>query len=332
MRFQLGIPVCLLAGCVVQPTVSAPIAQSGAAPERPGPSALRIGVEHLEAVTPAFADAPLDRVVVEPLAKTRTRHLAPAAPGNDPERSPRGPEVQTAGRPLHELARTDAPIAREALHFVSDLVDADRRRVAREVGLPFFDFHAVDPDRGPLLQSERELQAEHEEWVQEHGTALLRRPLHRMLRRLPLVRDVELAIEDFRQGNVPLSAPYEETHHRGDHGRVSLRIHADDPKDPLEVVWVQSGVRIGTSQEFGKFGLELELTDRLHMELRARTGYETHEHDLRLDLSYRPSARTSLHVALGDDMDFLSTSSLYSLFETPMDGAPGLVLYAVHVF
>ncbi|MBL8754231.1 MAG: hypothetical protein JNK15_13095, partial [Planctomycetes bacterium] len=114
--------------------------------------------------------------------------------------------------------------------------------------------------------------------------------------------------------------------------RVSLRIHADDPKDPLEVVWVQSGVRIGTSQEFGKFGLELELTDRLHMELRARTGYETHEHDLRLDLSYRPSARTSLHVALGDDMDFLSTSSLYSLFETPMDGAPGLVLYAVHVF
>jgi len=53
---------------------------------------------------------------------------------------------------------------------------------------------------------------------------------------------------------------------------------------------------------------------------------------VRLDLAWRRSASTSVHVAVGDDMDFLSTSSLYSLFESPMDGSPGLVLYAVHVF
>ena len=40
----------------------------------------------------------------------------------------------------------------------------------------------------------------------------------------------------------------------------------------------------------------------------------------------------AVRLAAGDDMDFLSTSSIYSLFEAPMDGAPGLLLYAVHIF
>ena len=45
-----------------------------------------------------------------------------------------------------------------------------------------------------------------------------------------------------------------------------------------------------------------------------------------------PFLHMSMHLAAGDDMDFLSTSSIYSLFESPMDGRPGLVLYAVHTF
>jgi hypothetical protein len=71
-------------------------------------------------------------------------------------------------------------------------------------------------------------------------------------------------------------------------------------------------------------GAPLGLIDRQNR-LAVCTGF-------RVDLSYHPSLSTSLHVALGDDMDFLSTSSIYSLFESPMDGSPGIVLYAVHVF
>ena len=91
-------------------------------------------------------------------------------------------------------------------------------------------------------------------------------------------------------------------------------------------------VRVGSSQEHCKFGLNLPLTETINLELRTRTEYATEHTGFRVDLSYRPTLSTSMHVALGDDMDFLSTSSIYSLFESPMDGSPGLVLYAVHIF
>ena len=97
--------------------------------------------------------------------------------------------------------------------------------------------------------------------------------------------------------NVAISA------HRGDSRRI---------RDALSIDW--------------------DLSATLRLEVRARTDYRTNENGLRVDLSYRPNDGTSVHCAIGDDMDFLSTSSIYSLFETPMDGSAGLVLYAVHVF
>ncbi len=332
VRFQLGILGCLLAGCAVQPTTSNPVAApvhgagefvAAAACAPPATFALRIGVEHLTATEPDLA----------PRITTSSVTGVTAVRATEPERRGTKARPDQLARPLHEFAATDDPLAREALHFVSDLVDADRRRVARELGLPFFDFPTHDPDRGPLLPSETALQAEHELWLQENGTSLLQRPMRQLLHRLPIARDLELAFEDFRSTHVPMSEPYEQSHGwRAARGRVSLRVHADDLHDPVEVVWIHAGLRLGSSQEVGKLTFSLPVTERFHVELRGRTIYESGENTLRLDLSYRPSQRTSLHVALGDDMDFLSTSSLYSLFETPMDGSPGIVLYAVHVF
>ena len=113
---------------------------------------------------------------------------------------------------------------------------------------------------------------------------------------------------------------------------MSVRLHTSDLADPVELAYIRSGIRIGTSQESGKLSIDWDLSATLRLELRARADYATHEEHLRADLAYRHSPTTSLHVSIGDDMDFLSTSSIYSLFETPMDGAPGLVLYAVHIF
>lgn len=336
MRFQLGTMGCLLAGCVVQPTASTPtsaiaredgsaLASSTRVP--PATFALRIGVEHL----PPTADdddepARCERLPASPVAPARRESGGPGS--RDTTRT-----TEKAAPALLALANSDDPLARETVHFVNDLIETDRRRVAREVGLPFFDFHAIDPDRGPLLPSEIQLREDHEEWVHQNGTLLLKRPLRQMLRRLPIVRDLEVEFEDFRSDHVPWTAPYEANHERRQSlGRISLRVHAGDLRDPVEVVWINSGVRIGSSQGIGKLGYELPLSDKLHLELRGRTEYETGEIGLRLDLAWRRSESTSVHLAVGDDMDFLTTSSLYSLFESPMDGAPGLVLYAVHVF
>jgi hypothetical protein len=326
---------CLLAGCATQPTTSLPRESTLAEASAPGnlsalneglapPSvfALRIGVEHLPPEE-SERDDPRDERLHLPTARTRAR-LAPVAA--EPMRS-------AAERPLLDFANTDDPIAHETLRFVSDVIEADRDRVRREVGLPFFDyFHGFDADRGPLLRSEQDLLDAQELWVLEHGTSLLQRPFRRLLRRLPMVRDVEVEFDNFRSENVPLSEPYETASRRGESFRVSMRLRASDLGDPVEVAGIWRGLRLGSSQEAGKLSFDLPVTERLRLELRARTEYDTSDLGFRLDLSWRHSLSTSWHVAIGDDMDFLSTSSLYSLFETPMDGSPGLVLYAVHVF
>jgi hypothetical protein len=285
---------------------------------------LRLGVEHLPPSTDAQGEVPPPR-------------LESTAPQGPPERlllyAPETHSQNGVERKLLELATTDDPIADEALHFVSDMLEADRRRVRREVGLPFFDFHDDEPDRGPLLVSEEDLQHDHEQWLQDHGTMLLRHPLQQLLRRLPIAHDVEVGVDSFRSENVPLSEPYVEAHdQRSRAPHVSVRVHATDLHDPVEVAWVWAGVRVGSSRTIGKLGIDLPITDDLSLELRAHTEYASGRSGFRLDCSWRASQSTSVHLAIGDDMDFLSTSSVYSLFETTMDGSPGLVLYAVQIF
>lgn len=336
MRYQLGVMGCVLAGCATQPTTTSrsPASVLDAATPIPAPRhlladaalppfVLRIGVEHLP---------PDERAALEP---PRLEAIAPspaARPG--PQEPPQQPTTlvdRAAQRWRYDLTQLEDPMAREALRFVSDLVEADRDRARQQIGIPFFDLYDVDPDRGPLLASEEALQADHEEWAQTHGRSLLRRPLRQLLRRLPIAQAVELDFDEFRSDHLPLSEPYEEAH-RDSAGRVSVRVRTGDLDDPLEVAYVFSGVRIGTSQDTCKFGINWELMRDLTLALRAHTMYTVNDKGLRADLAYRATPRMTLHMAIGDDMDFLSTSSHYSLLESPMDGSPGLVLYAVHVF
>jgi len=337
--------VCLLAGCATQPTALAPSpsaagnaqASMSPAPTIPPGSTLRIGVEFLPP-DPAFGSS--EAVPTEP----RVEFLpvrGPAAAAAEPAKTSERRSGLTSHRSRRhtwtlsesDLAAIDDPVERETLHFLDDLVREDRRHVRREVRLPFFEWQPTNVESGPRLWSEEATAAAQEEWINEHGPSLLQRPLRRLLRRLPLARDLEIEIDTFQSENVPLSQPYREAHRdERRFGRLSLRVHADDFADPVEIVYMKSGVRIGTSQETGKLSIDWRLTERVMLELRTRTSYDTHDHGLRADLSYWPSATTSVHVAVGDDLDFLSAASIYSLFETQMDGSPGLLMYAVHVF
>lgn len=331
VRFQLGI-LCLLTGCVVQPTAPDPTRDRGPVTAiGPGPLSLvpRIGIEHLppDDATPPPPTARVEAQSNEPPPVPRDSTPARFAERRDPAAR------HTWSMSAEDLASIDDPIARETLQFVQDLVETDLRRVRREVGLPLFGLDAPDPDRSTLLPAELDLLEAQEEWVQTRGPTLLRRPLQQLARRLPFVRHFEVEFQEFRSDHVPLSEPYRMSHgDRESLGRLSMRVHADDAQDPVEVSYVSSGIRVGTSQEVGKLSIDWDLSSTLRLEVRARTEYATSENHLRVDLVYRPSDWTSVHAAFGDDMDFLSTSSIYSLFETPMDGSAGFVLYAVHVF
>lgn len=332
--FQLGILACLLAGCATQPTSPTPILQPiAAAPALAPPGQrLRIGVEFLPPEPDQTGAAPIADVLPQE-AKGAPRR-APAA--DDRQRQDHHPDRKaqhTWGMSASDLAAIDEPIARETVRFVDDLMRADGRAVQREVRRPFLDWQPLDRDAGPQLWSEQENTEAQEEWVHEHGPSLLQKPLRQLLRRLPLVREFESGVHDFRSDHVPLSEPYRAVH--GDQrrlGRLSLRIHAGELQDPLEVVYIRSGVRLGSSQETGKLSIDWQLSERVTLELRARTEYDTGARHLRADLAYWPSATSSVHLSVGDDLDFLSTSSIYSLFDSPMDGSPGILLYAIHTF
>lgn len=289
---------------------------------------LRIGVEYLP---PELGDESAPRV--ERATVRRSEHLAPAPTTLDERRLV--PEARhTWALSAEDLGAIDDPFARETLRFMDDMVREDRRRTEHEVRLPFLEaWKPTDLELGQRLWSEETIAEAQAEWVHENGPRVLSRPFRRMLRRLPIVNDVEVSFDDFRSSFVPMSKPYRDAHERHRSlGRLSVRLHAGDLADPLEVVYIRSGVRIGSSQDRGKFALDLPLAENVDLQLRTRYDYLTSESELRADLSYRVSPRTSVRFAVGDDMDFLSTSSIYSMFEAPMDGGPGLLMYAVHVF
>ena len=327
MKYQLGILACLLAGCVAQPTDATSLPTPDPVARLENGHVLRIGLEFLppDERFPAASEVRVE----PPLASASV--LVDIDPATSPLRTAepsRAPQLSNL-----DLEAIDDPIARETMHFVSDLVAADRQRVRREVGIPFFDFQPVDENRGPLLVSEERLLEDQQRWSQQHGTRLLKRPLRLLARRLPIVREFEIALQDFRSDHVPLTEPYRKQH--GDRrklGRLSMRVHTRDLEDPVEVVYIHSGVRVGTSQTRGKLSIDFDLGKSWNLSFRARTDYEDGDSALRTDLIYHPSTHMSVHLAAGDDMDFLSTSSIYSLFESPMDGSPGLVLYAIHTF
>jgi|JRYL01.1.fsa_nt_gb hypothetical protein len=324
----------LLAGCAAPPP--RPVAGPAAGHALVPPAVLRIGLEYL---APEDGAAPAAEVRVSPpperplLATSRT---VSNKAGDEPVRL-----VAHAERLLRrhtwtldagDLGQMPGPFERETLRFLDDLLAADRKSARREVRVPFFDWHSHEPTDDPMLGSEFAQQQDREQWIAEHGPALLRQPFKRLLRRLPLARDVEVAIDDIRAESVPLSTPYQEAHRGRASTRVSMRLRASDWHDPLEVAVIHRGVRFGTAQNYAKASWNLPLTEHVELSARARQPYDGGDATWRCDLRYRHSARTSFHLAVGEDLEFLSTPSVLSQFESPLDGTAGVAFFAVHVF
>lgn len=344
MRFVLGISGCLLAGCVatVRPSPMPAVAQSAPnADPRPadavaslvpsslprGGTVLRIGIEHLP---------PDERLQGPGEPRVDTPKAPPSLPqfarSSKPLRREDVDAIRTHVLTSIDLDAIDDPIERETLHFLIDLVRNDQRRVRRTGGNPLLDFYLPDQPRSSLLVGEDLLLADQEQWLQTHGLKLLQQPLRQLLRRLPIAREFDMDLQQFRADYLPLSERQSDQDGGRANTRMSVRLHLDDLNDPVEVMLSRSGLRIGSSQQIGKLGYQLAITDALGLELRARTDYDTGDVTVRFDLHYQPAGMTSYHLSIGDDMEFLNRSPLYSLLESPIDGAPGIVLYVVQVF
>lgn len=232
-----------------------------------------------------------------------------------------------------DLLAGEDPAAQVALRFLDDLMGEDRRRLNREIGTPALAMQGIDLQSPGIDLRADELRAEDEaQWFAENGPRLLRRPLQKMLRRTSWISTVELQLEELQRANASLLDDAANVDDDTDLGRMSMRVRMNRPTDPLELAYLRAGMRIASTQEQLKLGYSLPLAEDVFLDLRARQDYQSADWRLRADLRWEVSEKTSIHFVAGDDLDFLTTSSVYSLFESPMDGSAGILVYAVHLF
>ncbi len=348
MKFQLGIAACLLAGCAMQPTQARPrcgaemrpaqaqIATDGDLTARlsqlVGTAPLRLAVEHL----------PPDRPPIGALHEERRPVAKPAVAPPPPPRASlwRPTATATDRRAPHSwlMHATDFAAARDpleglAVRFLEDLMSEDQRRLRREFGVPALMPQSYDMQSPGLdLPSQEAMAEDQAAWFAEHGDRLLRRPLRKMLQGLPAVSKLEVQVDGWKRSFVPLAGDPRDGDADPRLGRLSMRLRTGNWSDPLELAYMHSGFRVASSNEQLKLSCRRSLLDGLWFDLRARQLYSQSDWRVRADLCWELSPRSSLCLTAGDTLDFLMTSSTYSLFESPMDGEGGLLLHGVHQF
>jgi len=210
----------------------------------------------------------------------------------------------------------------------------DRRRIRWELGTSILANRHQDLSYPNLPNYMDEWNQEYEDVIfSQRGRSLVRRPLRSALKSFTVFRDLELALDDFKADYLPISGAYQENHPgRFKFGRISMRIRLTDGSDPLEIAYRRSGFRLGSSQEKFKAGYSTELFDDLTLSLNTRYEYGSSHFAVRADLTYLLDGKTSVHLAAGDELDFLWSSNSYSLVENPLDDSTGLFFYVEHLF
>lgn len=231
------------------------------------------------------------------------------------------------------LATIADPLERTTLMFLHGLMGEDRRRMQRELGAPLLAGQHIDL-QSRLLESLVDPQSEEEQarFMSRNGHSLLKRPLRRALKNTSFIRDLELVVEDFKAENVITSHAYREHNDGIDWGHVSVRVRPTSFDEPLELTYKLRGFRVGASSQKVRFAWSERLSDRLHLHIRTRHVYGSGHTSVRGDLIWDVDTSTVMALVLGDDLEFLASSDAYSFFESPMDGAPGVLVYAQTIF
>jgi hypothetical protein len=322
----------------------------------------RVAAEHLTPVAPSAAVL-LHRVaissdLVAAVGSGQFADLAFAAHGQRAatqvevaavSEDPRRPaaEARAAERPVPpwerseaEIAAIEDPLERFTLSFLHNIVSKERRRIQRELGATvlFTRLRTVSTDHRLETILDARDREDQETLFRRYGISLLKKPLQRTLRQSTFIQDLELVLESVKAEAFPLSEAYQESH--GDRwklGRISVRLHPSDASDPVEVVYIRSGWRIGTSEEQLKVAYTMEISPDLSFAIRGQYGYRTDYLDMWGNLRYDVNPDTRLHLLVGTNLDLLTGTTMFPLVQSPVvlpaaDESTGLLVYVEHFF
>lgn len=330
MSIRLGLALCVLAGCTMQPARPASSAQTttariAALDAFANGNALCLGVEHLPPeggqATPVALHAAADAAATAthpPAAHGPARRVIARGEGHDPHAPDRRREQE---------AKADV-----AMQFLEDLQGQDLLRLRRDfapLNLPSRSFDEQSPGI-PTRNDERNAEDE-EQRLGENGHQILRRPLQRMLRRTSLVSRMELRLSDLAE--MPADrGQSEEPVDDMDLGRLTMVVRPNRIGDPVEIGYRRNGILVASSQQQLKCSYTLPITESLFLDLRARQLYLDDSWQLRAELRWERSRATSVHLVFGEDLLFASDAAPYAHDPDAPTGVPGIQLYAVHRF
>lgn len=325
----------LLAGCASLPRAPGP-ASTAKSPHEPllpsAPTTARLGVEFLHEMV--RRETPLtvtdDPVRVEPKAPPRS--FAPVAGPSEPEK----PALDLSRAAISRVPDT---AERMTLRFLHELLGEDRLRVQRDIGAPILNTHLRQWNSEMFLTAADRAESEdHYAEVLQYQGRMVNRPLRKVLKELPVVREVELAVDDFKASYVPLSGEYQQASgKRLGWGRVSVRMHLSDSSDPVELAYLNDGFRVASGQELLKLGYETWLDESLRFGISTDYSYGDGRWKAWGQMTYEVNRRTHIYCSIGDSMDLLTSTAMYPLITSPFelpaaDSSLGILIYVEHLF
>lgn len=338
MRLPLRLTpwLLLLAGCAV-PVRQTPAVHARLAPI-PSITEIRVGVEILsdDPVAPGTGE-----VSPRPASRPANRSRPVAGPTRESERPRDARELEPTGSRWltpDRVERRDLDMVPEVadrmtLRFLNGLVGRDGDRLPQALGWSYMQRAAAAFDADPDWADGERL-ADENDALQGMAIGLLRRPLQHALRELPVVRNFEMEIDDFKARNVPTSGAWLDSRaeDRYTTGRLSYRWRLSDGSDPLTVTYALQGWRVGVSRETVRAGFSTSLGDGIDVHVGTTfnhaSDHTTTSTELRVDLS----ARTRLRLHIATDIDAFPGPDLARAVEGSRHAGPGAMVYVETVF
>lgn len=327
MSIRLGLALCALAGCTMQPTQPAAfsqLARNAALDRFAHGNALCLGVEHLppEGDRQDTERLPL-RVLEGEMGIEPNAQRVPLV---------NGPERSTAHGIGNDKAGDKGRIASLSDRFVEEFVGRDGRRLRREFAWIGFPTNFADPQGPSIALRSDELAAEDQDQrLGESGHQALRRPLQRMARSMPVVTRVETQVADLTgwQDAEPMDGQQTES---VELGRLTMSLRPTRTQDPLEVGYRRSGFMVATTQQQWKCGYAVALGNDIYLDLRARQIYLDSSWQMRAELRWQRTLNSSIHLVVGDGVGPFLWQAPYYDDPSMQPSGIGIQLHAVYFF
>jgi hypothetical protein len=304
---------------------------------------VRVGVE-LIADDPQLEDREVDRTADDPQHSPSApgRNAAPSTPRSrqdgivpDPEASVGPSERGLRLRPLtrRQIAALPTAAERATFRLLHTLAGPDGDRLPRELGWTFMQRQLANVDLGAADPWNEPLPAGIDDALGELVPDLLRKPVRNALRELPIVRDIELQIEDFKIHNVPTSGAWLDSRDedRRRYGHVSLRLQGRG-SDPLSVTYAVHGWRLGASRDTVRAGYSALLGDGLWLTIGSTFDHVAERYDAMAELKFDISARTRLLCTFGNQINLFPGATLDRMARKDLDGGTGAMVYVETIF